>query len=159
MENQETQLPVQMSTSNTFSGIEDALNVETSITKESPKLGNITAEVIDDGTIVNKDEIKKDYEYARNKLYILINKGEEAIDGILALAGEMEHPRAYEVAGNLIKQVGDVTDKLSELHKKMVDIETPKGVVKEKNTITTTNSVFVGSTAELTKFLGSQKNQ
>lgn len=158
MENQETQL--QAPTSDTFSGIEDALNVETSITKESPKLENITkAEVIDDGTIVNKDEIKKDYEYARNKLYILINKGEEAIDGILALAGEMEHPRAYEVAGNLIKQVGDVTDKLSELHKKMVDIETPKGVVKEKNTITTTNSVFVGSTAELTKFLGSQKNQ
>ena len=72
------------------------------------------------------DDIKKDYEYTRANLYSLIEKGQEAINGIMELAGESDSPRAYEVAGQLIKSVGDVTDKLIDLQKKLKDVEDEK---------------------------------
>jgi hypothetical protein len=95
-------------------------------------------------------DIKKDYEYTRGNLYSLIEKGQEAIDGILELAQESDSPRAYEVAGQLIKSVGDVTDKLMDLQKKLKDVEDE--TIKTTNTVTN-NAVFVGSTSELSKLL------
>lgn len=100
------------------------------------------------------DDIKKDYEYTRGNLYSLIEKGQEAINGILELAQESEMPRAYEVAGQLIKNVADATDKLMDLQKKMKDIDEIK---TSKGPTTVNNSLFVGSTAELSKFLKSMQ--
>ena len=99
------------------------------------------------------DDIKKDYEYTRGNLYSLIEKGQEAINGILELAQESEMPRAYEVAGQLIKNVADATDKLMDLQKKLKDIEEEK---ISKGPTTVNNALFVGSTAELAKLLKQQ---
>lgn len=100
------------------------------------------------------DDIVKDYEYTRGNLYSIIEKGQEAINGILELAQESEMPRAYEVAGQLIKNVADATDKLIDLQKKMKDIDEIKPT---KGPTTVNNSLFVGSTAELSKFLKSMQ--
>lgn len=97
-----------------------------------------------------KDDLKKDYEYTRANLYSLIEKGQEAINGIMELAGESDSPRAYEVAGQLIKSVGDVTDKLIDLQKKLKDVE--EETTKTTNNVTN-NAVFVGSTSDLSKLL------
>jgi hypothetical protein len=99
------------------------------------------------------DDVKKDYEYTRGNLYSLIEKGQEAINGILELAQESEMPRAYEVAGQLIKNVADATDKLMDLQKKLKDIEEEK---ISKGPTTVNNALFVGSTAELAKLLKQQ---
>ena len=101
------------------------------------------------------DQVQDDYEYARGNLYALVDKGQEAVNGALDLAMSSDHPRAYEVAGQLIKHVGDVADKLMALQKdkKNVKEESAKKVV-------TNNSLFVGSTADLQKMLkdASKKN-
>ena len=99
---------------------------------------------------LTKDDITKDYEYTRGNLYSIIEKGQEAINGILELAQDSEMPRAYEVAGQLIKSVSDATDKLMDLQKKVKDVneDTPQ---KGPNTVN--NALFVGSTAELAKLL------
>ena len=96
------------------------------------------------------DDIKKDYDYTRGNLYSIIEKGQEAMNGVLELAQESEQPRAYEVAGQLIKSVSDATDKLMDLQKKLKDVEEDK-VVKGPSTVN--NALFVGSTAELAKML------
>jgi len=98
------------------------------------------------------DDIKKDYQYTRANLYSLIEKGQDAINGILELAQESEMPRAYEVAGQLIKNVSDATDKLMDLQKKLKDVEEEK---QPKGPSTVNNALFVGSTAELAKMLKS----
>lgn len=95
-------------------------------------------------------DIRKDYEYTRGNLYSIIEKGQEAINGILELAQETEQPRAYEVAGQLIKSVSDATDKLMELQKKLKDVEED---VVQKGPTNVTNALFVGSTAELQKMI------
>ena len=97
------------------------------------------------------DDIKKDYEYTRANLYSLIEKGQEAINGIMELAGESASPRAYEVAGQLIKSVADTTDKLADLQKKVKDLEDES--TKTTNNNVTNNALFVGSTSELSKLL------
>ena len=99
---------------------------------------------------LTKDDITKDYEYTRGNLYSIIEKGQEAINGILELAQDSEMPRAYEVAGQLIKSVSDATDKLMDLQKKLKDVE-EDNVQKGANTVN--NALFVGSTAELAKLL------
>ena len=99
---------------------------------------------------LNKDDIEKDYEYTRGNLYSIIEKGQEAINGILELAQESEMPRAYEVAGQLIKSVSDATDKLMDLQKKLKDVEEES---KPKGPNTVNNALFVGSTAELAKMI------
>jgi len=99
------------------------------------------------------DDIKKDYEYTRGNLYSIIEKGQEAINGILELAQESDMPRAYEVAGQLIKNVSDATDKLMDLQKKLKDINETK---EAKGPTNVTNALFVGSTAELQKLLKSK---
>ena len=105
--------------------------------------------------VEGKDEIQDDYEYARSNLYSLVDKGQEAVNGALDLAMSSDHPRAYEVAGQLIKHVGDVADKLMALQK-------DKKAVKEESAkkVVTNNSLFVGSTADLQKMLkdASKKN-
>ena len=96
-----------------------------------------------------KDDQTKDYEYTRGQLYSLIEKGQEAIDGIMEISQETGSARAYEVTGQIIKSVADATDKLLDLQKKLRDIEEPK----EKGPNNVTNALFVGSTAELQKLL------
>ncbi|MAG49567.1 terminase [Candidatus Woesearchaeota archaeon] len=100
--------------------------------------------------INKKDDPTADYEYTRGNLYSLIEKGQEAINGILELAQEGQQPRSYEVVGQLIKSVGDVSDKLIDLQQKMKDLNKED----EKSSPTTVNNaLFVGSTAELQKLL------
>jgi hypothetical protein len=101
-------------------------------------------------------DIKKDYEYTRGNLYSIIEKGQEAINGILELAQETEMPRAYEVAGQLIKNVSDAADKLMDLQKKLKDLE---DTTSKKGPTNVTNALFVGSTAELSKLLKSNQVQ
>ena len=132
------------------------------MTKEYNKLDktfNITPEVVEEETTVverekpdrlTKDDIEKDYEYTRGNLYSIIEKGQEAIDGILEIAQESEMPRAYEVAGQLIKSVSDATDKLIDLQKKLKDVNEEK-VAKGPSTVN--NALFVGSTADLAKLI------
>ena len=125
---------------NKFKKIEESLNIETSIVSvvDSDELS--TAE--------NSNDPQKDYEYSRGQLYSLISKGQEAVDGILEIAQESGHPRAFEVAGQLIKSVADTTDKLIDLQKKMRELDAP-----QKGPTTVNNSLFVGSTAELSKLI------
>jgi len=131
-----------------FDSLNDTFNVEgTIVSSEKEEI----VEKIEKTSSANED-VKKDYEYTRGNLYSLIEKGQEAINGILELAQESEMPRAYEVAGQLIKNVADATDKLMDLQKKLKDIEqdSPKGPT------TVNNALFVGSTAELAKLLKQQ---
>jgi hypothetical protein len=129
---------------NNYDGLDASLNIESSIVEVEKDRGDLNI------TPLKTDDIKKDYEYTRANLYSLIEKGQEAINGIMELAGEGGSPRAYEVAGQLIKSVGDVTDKLIDLQKKLKDVE--EDTVKTTNNVTN-NAVFVGSTSELSKLL------
>ena len=126
-----------------FGSIEKSLNVETSIVKkdEKPELPNV---------VLKKDDVEKDYKYTRGQLYSLIEKGQEAINGIMEVAGESASPRAYEVAGQLIKSVADTTDKLMDLQKKVKDVNEDN---PSKTNNVTNNALFVGSTSELSKML------
>lgn len=136
-----------------FEDIDKALDIEpTDIKSEIVKSEPVPVLKTQD-----TEQLQKDYEYSRGQLYSIIEKGQEAINGILELAQESDSPRAYEVAGQLIKNVGDVTDKLLDLQKKMKDInQEQKGSAP---TSVTNNAVFLGSTAELQKFLKSSMNQ
>ena len=128
----------------------DSLNKEFNTSGEIIKPEVIDVEPQIEKSSTSSEDIKKDYEYTRGNLYSLIEKGQEAINGILELAQESEMPRAYEVAGQLIKNVADATDKLMELQKKLKDVEEEKGA---KGPTNVTNALFVGSTAELAKLL------
>ena len=134
-----------------FDDLNDAFNVESEVvpekTKEIQKVEEAASSVQD---------VKKDYEYTRGNLYSIIEKGQEALNGILELAQESEMPRAYEVAGQLIKNVADATDKLIDLQKKLKDIEEEKPV---RGPSTVNNALFVGSTAELQKLLKSGRKE
>ena len=131
-----------------YDPIDEALNTSSSI-----EVSNTP----ENGCVRRKDEIKdvsgeiqKDYEYTRANLYSLIEKGQESLNGIMELAGESASPRAYEVAGQIIKSVADTTDKLMELQKKVKEIDEDNH--KTTNNVTN-NAVFVGSTSELSKML------
>ncbi len=101
------------------------------------------------------DDVDADYKYQRDNFYNLIEKGQDAIQGILNVAKESDHPRGYEVAGNLIKQVAEVTEKLGDLQEKMKRLkEVPNSAPKN-----VTNALFVGSTAELQKMLKGKKDE
>jgi hypothetical protein len=147
MDSQETQSQDKTNKLSRYEGIEDALDVETTIV---PAESSAPLTKPSDNA-----QITKDYEYSRGQFYALIEKGQEAVDGILELAQESDSPRAYEVAGNLIKNVADTADKLIDLQKKMMELEEgPKGKAAQN---VTNNTMFVGSTAELAKFLKQQK--
>ena len=97
----------------------------------------------------NKADIDSDYEYSRENYYNLIEKGQQAIEGILEIAKEGQHPRAYEVAGQLIANVAGTVDKLQDLQKKLKELKTATKGADTK----IQNALFVGSTAELQKML------
>ena len=130
---------------NSYDSLNDTFNTdpveETDIVKQQKRKSQIQKLT---------DDVSKDYDYTRGNLYSLIEKGQEAINGIMEVAGETASPRAYEVAGQLIKSVADTTDKLADLHKKVKEIEEDNP--KKQNTVTN-NALFVGSTSELSKML------
>ena len=100
--------------------------------------------------VEKKEDSTLDYEYSRGNLYSLIEKGQESLNGIMELAGESASPRAYEVAGQIIKSVADTTDKLMDLQKKVKEVDEDK---KQTTNNVTNNALFVGSTSELSKML------
>lgn len=133
---------------NDFDAINESLDIEVSsvskeIVSESPKIVKSPKK--------GDDESDYDYDYTRGQLYSLIEKGQEAIDGILEIAQQSDSPRAFEVAGQLIKNVADTTDKLLDLQQKMKKLkeEDPSA----PRSVTNNNTLFVGSTAELQKLL------
>ena len=131
-----------------FNELNDTFNVDGEVVPSTDrKLKKITSQV---------DDIKKDYDYTRGNLYSIIEKGQEAINGILELAQESEMPRAYEVAGQLIKNVADATDKLMDLQKKLKEVNEEE---KTKGPSTVNNALFVGSTSELSKLLKAQSKK
>ena len=139
-----------------FNKLDKTFNVEVSDTPEggcATRKDQLTNVGINRPDRLTKDDIEKDYEYTRGNLYSIIEKGQEAINGVLELAQETETARAYEVAGQLIKSVSDATDKLMDLQKKLKDVNEEQ---KSKGPSTVNNALFVGSTAELTKLLKSQ---
>ena len=128
-----------------ISGNTEKLKVET-WTKSLPTIIENNSE---------EDDIEKDYRTQRDTFNTLVEKGSTAIDGILELAKEGEHPRGYEVAGNLIKQVAEVAEKLGDLQEKMKRLkEVPNNAPKN-----VTNALFVGSTAELQKLIKGKNNE
>ena len=100
------------------------------------------------------ENIETDYKYARENLYDLVERGQDAIDGILELSKETEHPRAYEVTGQLIKTVSETAEKLIDIQKKLKDLEKEDSSVKTQH-----NHLYVGSTSELQKFLKKNKDE
>ena len=138
-----------------MSKLDDTFNIESSIVPEvstTPEGGCVTRK----SQLSNiTDDVTKDYEYTRGNLYSIIEKGQEAINGILELAQESEMPRAYEVAGQLIKSVSDATDKLMDLQKKLKDVNEE---VASKGPTNVTNALFVGSTADLSKLIKAQSD-
>ena len=125
-----------------FDEIDDALEIVTDKSKPI-ELENVKS------VKYEKDDLDRDYEYTRGNLYSLIEKGQEAIDGIMEISQESGSARAYEVTGQIIKSVADATDKLLDLQKKIKDIKEPK----DKGPSTVNNALFVGATAELQKLL------
>ena len=126
--------------------------METKIIKKF-EISAVPIEEINAEKILTSQDIENDYSYSRNQLYSLIEKGQEAVNGILDVAASSDHPRAYEVAGQLIKNVADITDKLADLHKKMKDLnddyQGPKSI--------TNNALYVGSTADLLQLIKQEK--
>ena len=138
-----------------MSKLDNTFNIESSIVPEvsdTPEGGCATRK----SQLSNiTDDVTKDYEYTRGNLYSIIEKGQEAINGILELAQDSEMPRAYEVAGQLIKSVSDATDKLMDLQKKLKDVN-EESVSKGPTNVT--NALFVGSTADLSKLIKAQSD-
>jgi len=130
-----------------YESIDDALNISDTeiVPSKKPTLRK--------DEVVKINEIDKDYDYTRGNLYSLIEKGQEAINGIMEVAGESASPRAYEVAGQLIKSVADTTDKLLDLQKKVKDVKEENGSTTNN---VTNNALFVGSTSDLSKILKKQ---
>ena len=128
-----------------FTELEKTFDVASEVVADVKKVGIQKPPVDRD-----KTDIRNDYEYTRGNLYSIIEKGQEAINGILELAQESDMPRAYEVAGELVKSVSDATDKLMDLQKKLKDVEEE---TVQKGPSTVNNSLFVGSTADLAKML------
>ena len=125
--------------------VNEILGVETKAPVEQKQFKPLVPRVEDK----NKEDVDNDYKYSRENYYNLIEKGQEAIQGILDIAQEGQHPRAYEVAGQLIGQVGQTVDKLQDLQKKLKDLKE----VPNKTNANIKNALFVGSTAELQKML------
>jgi|TARA_B100000287_G_scaffold136824_1_gene128825 tetrahydrodipicolinate N-succinyltransferase len=130
----------------TYDPIDEALNTSSIEVSNTPENGCVTRKE----SLKNVTEVNKDYEYTRANLYSLIEKGQESLNGIMDVANETASPRAYEVAGQILKSVADTTDKLMELQKKVREVD--EEMNKTTNNVTN-NAVFVGSTTELSKML------
>ena len=129
--------------------VDDKLNEVFEITPTIEKLPVV--KVIPQKT--KEDDTDTDFQYSRENLYNIIERGSDAMDGLLEIAKETEHPRAYEVVGQLIGQVGDTVDKLQDLQKKLKDLKELPG----RTSATIKNALFVGSTAELQKMLNKKR--
>ena len=134
-----------------MSKLEENVNAILGIEKENIKVEDFNPPEVkkDNLPVTDKTHVDADYDTSRENYYSLIDKGQKAIDGILEIAKEGQHPRAYEVAGQLIGQVAQVTDKLQDLQKKLKDLKE----LPNKTTATIKNALFVGSTNELQKML------
>ena len=130
-----------------YDPIDEALNIKSEII---PTPEDVVSKKKNQIKKVEGQDVGKDYDYTRGNLYSLIEKGQEAINGIMEVAGETASPRAYEVAGQLIKSVADTTDKLMDLQKKVKEVDEDNN--KTTNNVTN-NALFVGSTSELSKIL------
>ena len=136
---------------NNYDDLNDAFNTEDDVVdvevSNTPEAGCVRRK---DAITDISDDADKDYKYARAQLYSLIEKGQETLNGVMELAGESASPRAYEVAGQVLKSTADITDKLADLQKKMKDLDEdkPKGPSNVTN-----NALFVGSTSELSKMI------
>ena len=100
-----------------------------------------------------ENNLKNDYDYSRETYYELIEKGKDALENMIEVARESEHPRAYEVLSGMIKNVSDVNDRLMDLNKKQKEINREE----VKQVSSTTNNVFLGSTSDLQKLLQNDK--
>ena len=138
-----------MKTMSSYDPIDEALNTHTEAEAIIPSKKDIKIEKKEK----QSEDIEKDYEYTRANLYSLIEKGQESLNGILELAGESASPRAYEVAGQIIKSVADTTDKLLDLQKKVKEVDEEK---KQTTNTVTNNALFVGSTSDLSKMIKQQ---
>ena len=138
-----------MKTMSSYDPIDEALNTHTETEAIIPSKKDIKIEKKEK----QSEDIEKDYEYTRANLYSLIEKGQESLNGILELAGESASPRAYEVAGQIIKSVADTTDKLLDLQKKVKEVDEDK---KQTTNTVTNNALFVGSTSDLSKMIKQQ---
>ena len=132
---------------NPFDGLNDAFDAEPSALQK--KVASVKPVLKKSET----EDVQQDYEISRAQLHNLVMKGQEAVDGILDVARASDHPRAYEVAGQLIKNVGDVADKLIDLQKKMKELDDDG----KQGPTNVTNAMFVGSTTDLQKMLKQQK--
>jgi tetrahydromethanopterin S-methyltransferase subunit G len=130
----------------TFDNLDDTFNIVPQDTVSETEIVKLEDDIKD---------IEKDYEYSREQLYNLIGKGQKAIDGIMDVARNSDHPRAYEVAFQGIKNIADMTDKLIDLQKKMKTMDEDSSMRKGPSTVN--NTMFIGSTAELQKFLKQSK--
>ena len=126
-----------------YDGIDEALDITSETVESTP----VKKEKPDRLT---KTDVDKDYQYSRGQLYSIIEKGQETLDGVMELAQETNSPRAYEVAGQLIKNVSDATDKLIDLQKKLKDLNAED---KKGPSHVTNNALIVGTTAELQKLI------
>jgi hypothetical protein len=136
---------------NTKDILDEILDIEESTAELVEKKPN-TLTIKRDDTL---EDIDTDYKYQRENFYNLIERGQDAIDGILEVAKQSDHPRSYEVAGNLISQVADITEKLGKLQASMKRLkEVPNNAPKN-----VTNALYVGSTAELQKLLKKDKEK
>ena len=132
--------------SSNYDSIDDALNTTNVEISTTPENGCIKRK----DRLKDVNDIEQDYDYTRANLYSLIEKGQESLNGIMELAGESASPRAYEVAGQIIKSVADTTDKLMELQKKVKEVDEDK---QKTTSNVTNNAVFVGSPSDLSKML------
>ncbi len=136
----------------TFDELDKTFNIEPIKEEEITSVEVVSSE--SSLEIDSRQQLDKDYEYSRQQIYDLIDKGQKAITGIMDVASQTDHPRAYEVAFQGIKNVSELADKLMDLQKKLKDIEEEK---VQKGPSTVNNSVFFGSTADLQKFIKQQK--
>lgn len=142
---------------NTFDKLNEVFDISSEIiSQEKIDITQEDSQKKDIKIETNANDIRRDYEYTRGNLYSIIEKGQEALNSALELAQETEQPRAYEVVGQLIKNVSDSMDKLMDLQKKIKEIEEDRTISGPTNV---TNALFVGSTTELSKLLKSQRKQ
>ena len=132
-----------------MSNLEDKVNEILGVETKAPVVQKEFKPLVPRTEEKDKEDVDNDYKYSRENYYNLIERGQEAIQGILDIAKEGQHPRAYEVAGQLIGQVGQTVDKLQDLQKKLKDLKE----VPNKTSANIKNALFVGSTAELQKML------
>jgi hypothetical protein len=113
-----------------------------------------TEVITQDGEIIStaSQKIESDYDTTRNNLRILLQQGQEALQKSLDVAMQSEHPRAFEVVGNLMKQLAEVNQQLMDLHQQKQKLDEPSKAEKAKQ-VTNNNAIFVGSTAELNKLI------